>query len=157
MKYNLIKMKRYFILLALTLLCSMIYAQKQTTAYFEFIYDCTLVNTSNNTKRNSWSYEYENDKKGVQIAIDVKINPNGEDYPKELLAGMVTNTGYIKTSIGTFKKLYAAVSTGETQGYYLRKATFNTKHKMYIVSVVGTNKELTSAVYKQLEQTFITK
>jgi hypothetical protein len=139
------------------LLCLSIIAQKQTTPYFEFTYDCTLFNISNNTKRNSWSYEYENDKKGVQIGIDVKINPKGEDYPKELLDGIVIDLGYIKTTIGTFKKLYAAVSTGEVQGYYLRKATFNTNHRMYIVSIIGTNKELTSAIYKQLEQTFITK
>ena len=134
-----------------------IYAQKQTTPYFEFACNCTQTNTNHNSERKSWSYEYEDAKNDILITVDVKINPRGEDYPKELIDGLVADVGYIKTSIGSFKKIYAAISIGKTQGYYLRKATFSTKSKMYIVSVVGQNDILTHNIYKQLEQTFITK
>ena len=152
-----IMMRKYVIFLLLMPRCLCIYAQKQTTPYFEFTYDCTKVNSSNNVQRNSWSYEYEDMKNNIQITVDVKVNPRGEDYPKELLDGMVMDLGYMKTTIGTFKQLYAAVSVGNAQGYYLKKATFNTKHRAYIVSVIGTNKEFVSKIHTQLEQTFITK
>jgi len=150
-------MNRFIIVVFIFLNTTYFYAQKQSTSYFDFTYDCNLINSSNNYKRKSWSYEYEDNNNNIIITIDVKINPRGEDYPKELLDGMVTNLGYVKTNIGTFKKLYAAISIGEIQSYYLRKATFNAKHKMYIISVIGIDKEITYKIYKQLEETFIIK
>jgi len=149
---------RKIILFGLIMFSSLsIYAQKQTTPYFEFTYNCVQTDMSYNSERKSWSYEYENEKDEVFIAIDVKINPRGEDYPKSLIDALVVDLGYVKTTIGTFKKLYAAISVGEVDGLYLKKATFSTKSKMYIVSVVGQNDILTHNIYKQLEQTFITK
>jgi len=134
-----------------------LFSQKQTTAYFEFTCDCTKVNTSHNSKRNSWSFEYENVKDEVLIAIDVKVNPKKENYPKELIDKLVTDLGYIKTTIGSFRNLYATVSVGQSQGYYLRKSTFNSNYRMYIVSVISSNKRLSQTIFNQIEESFIIK
>jgi len=150
-------MKKIIACILLLFISISTFSQKQTTPYFEFTYACKGVNTKYNSTVKSWSYEYENADDAVFVAIDVKINPKGEDYPKELIDGLVTNLGYIKTTVGSFQNLYAAVSVGESQDYYLTKATFNSNHRIYIVSVISSNKRSSQTIFNLIEKSFIIK
>ena len=150
-------MKKVLLLSFLTIFTFSLHGQKQITPYFEFSYNCSNVSSDYDSNRKSWSYLYEDNVNDLIITIDVKINPRNEEYPRELLDGMVMNSGSLKVVIGSFNGIYAAITTGQEQGYFMKMATFNTKKKAFVVSVITSDKEALSRRFSQIEKSFITK
>jgi hypothetical protein len=150
------KMKTALTLLLTIMFWATLHGQKQSTPYFEFTYNCNKVDSEYNAERKSWSYLFLDEINELVITVHVKINPRNEEYPRELLDAAVGDYGLIKTTIGSFKGIYAAITIIHDNREFIKMATFSTKKKTFIVSVIGTDKELVLRKFTQIEKSFIT-
>jgi hypothetical protein len=150
------------ILITISFLFGVIYVfgqvkAKQSSPYFEFSYNCELLNNKYDSQRSVMTYYYEDKVNDVVIVIDVSTRETHWGN-KESIDALVRNYGNVKISAGYFCGNYALITDGkENDGSVFKSAMFAKAKRMYRVDILSSSSESLLKAYNQIEKTFIFK